>query len=554
MNNFNSKNNRDRVKELFDILTSTEAAIDLTACIAKLKGVLDSTEDISIVLLGSFADGKTSTIAGLMGEVLDDMKIDSDESSDELIIYRPHNLKKGYVIIDTPGLFGTKEQEIDGEKVQLSDKTIKFISEAHIVMYVTSAVAPVKESHGPILKRVLRDLDKLDSTIFVLNKMDETGANITNEEAFGQMAKIKKQFLIDRLENIIGLTPDEAQTLKVVCISADPKRKGVQTWLQTPEKYMQLSRIGTLQDSLNNVVATANPEKLRADAYAASLKDVMYTFAYIYNQYTIPLQKIISETKEDLEELNGHLVRNRYALIKTKGEMTRQLDGLRQSLLQKIMESSYEEMGTILQNDIGVEGGKVTYYVVQANVNAILSDCCMSNRTSLDFTLEEMKTKFEKEDGMFKEIVGQGVGFLKNVDNKAVLAARDAFFKSYKFKPWGAVKLADKIGKVGAGIQIAAAAYEVFKEWKRNQELKKAKKNLTDAISKYFSAVYKLMGNDDDYFKNFAPTYGEMVDILAERKSQIGQLTHKLTSVEALKSRVSVFYGTNIEDVEFEEL
>ena len=43
------------------------------------------------------------------------MKIDNDESSDELTIYRPKDLKKGFKIIDTPGLFGTKEREINGQ-------------------------------------------------------------------------------------------------------------------------------------------------------------------------------------------------------------------------------------------------------------------------------------------------------------------------------------------------------------------------------------------------------------------------------------------------------
>ena len=100
MNKTNLNNGLNRVKELFDILSSTPTPIDLSSCIAKLKSVLDSSSDqnIRIVLLGSFADGKTSTIAGLMGEVMDDMKIDSDESSDELVVYRPQNLKKGYIL------------------------------------------------------------------------------------------------------------------------------------------------------------------------------------------------------------------------------------------------------------------------------------------------------------------------------------------------------------------------------------------------------------------------------------------------------------------------
>lgn len=541
---------------MFDILSSTKTPIDLSSCIAKLKDVLDSASDqsIRIVLLGSFADGKTSTIAGLMGEVMDDMKIDSDESSDELTVYRPQNLKKGYVIIDTPGLFGTKEREINGENVQLSDMTIKYISEAHIVMYVTSAVAPVKESHSAILKRVLRDLGKLDSTIFVLNKMDETGAIITNDESYNEMAKRKKQFLIDRLEGIINITQEEAQKLKVVCISADPKRKGIQNWLETPEKYNQLSRIGSLQSSLNSVIASSDNDKLRAEAYASSLKDVMYTFACIYNNYTRPLRENITIFNEDFEDLQSHLDRAKNSILKAKGEMIRQLEQLRKTLLQKISGCSYEEMGTILQNDIGIENNKATFYVVEANVNAILSDCSLSNETSLSFAWTEMKAKFEKQDEMFKNLSNAGIEALKRVDNKTVLAARDIFCKGYKFKPWGAVKAANKVGKVAGILQVIIAGIEIFMQWKRNRDLKKMVNALSDALSRYFTDIYKLMASDEDYFNNFAPAYMEMVNALAERKQEAKELDDALSSVEALKSKVSGFYGVNIEDVEFEEL
>lgn len=73
--------------------------------------------------MGSFSDGKTSSIAGLLGRLDDSMKIDQDESSDELVIYRPDGLKKGFEIVDTPGLFGSKEKEVNGSNIKLSDIT-----------------------------------------------------------------------------------------------------------------------------------------------------------------------------------------------------------------------------------------------------------------------------------------------------------------------------------------------------------------------------------------------------------------------------------------------
>ena len=69
--------------------------LDLQDILKKVDSVKSMLKDgiVRIVLLGSFSDGKTSAIAGLLGRLEDTMKIDQDESSDELKVYRPAGLK-----------------------------------------------------------------------------------------------------------------------------------------------------------------------------------------------------------------------------------------------------------------------------------------------------------------------------------------------------------------------------------------------------------------------------------------------------------------------------
>ena len=78
--------------------------LEMTPIFKKLESVSKAIDDgiVRIVLLGSFSDGKTSAIAGLLGRLENTMKIDRDESSDELEIYRPMGLKQGFEIVDTP--------------------------------------------------------------------------------------------------------------------------------------------------------------------------------------------------------------------------------------------------------------------------------------------------------------------------------------------------------------------------------------------------------------------------------------------------------------------
>ena len=145
---------------------------------------------IKIVLLGSFSDGKTTAIAGLLGKLESNMKIDEDESSDELSVYHIDALGQQFEIVDTPGLFGTKEKQIDGVNVKFSEITEKYISEAHIIIYVCNSVNTLKDSHKEIIKKVLRDYNKLESTIFVINKMDDV-ADTNDEEEYKEVLENK---------------------------------------------------------------------------------------------------------------------------------------------------------------------------------------------------------------------------------------------------------------------------------------------------------------------------------------------------------------------------
>ena len=76
----------------------------------KIKSAIDDLNNdlLNVVLFGSFSDGKTTVAAGWLEEEFDNMKIDSNESSDEICIY--NSSLKNVRIIDTPGLFGDKKK------------------------------------------------------------------------------------------------------------------------------------------------------------------------------------------------------------------------------------------------------------------------------------------------------------------------------------------------------------------------------------------------------------------------------------------------------------
>jgi predicted GTPase len=175
-----------------------EVGLDVSEDVSKIeKSIKDIEEDaLRIALLGAFSDGKTSVVAGWLGQIMDNMKIDTDESSDRLAIYRPQNQSEKFEIVDTPGLFGDKSRNDDNDnEIQYSDITKKYLSEAHLIFYVVDATNPLKDSHKETVQWVLRDLNKLSSTIFIINKMDEV-ADLRDTEDFNNQAKIKKENLL----------------------------------------------------------------------------------------------------------------------------------------------------------------------------------------------------------------------------------------------------------------------------------------------------------------------------------------------------------------------
>ena len=161
--------------------------------INKLDKVISDveTKKLKVALIGGFSEGKTS-IAAAWIEKLDksNMKISHQESSDEVVVY---DIGNDIELIDTPGLFGFKERfNSDSNSIEkYKDITQKYISEAHLILYVMNSINPIKESHKDDLNWLFRTLNLLPRTVFILSKFDEV-ADIEEESDYKDNLQIKK--------------------------------------------------------------------------------------------------------------------------------------------------------------------------------------------------------------------------------------------------------------------------------------------------------------------------------------------------------------------------
>lgn len=534
--------------------------LDLNDVLKKVESVIETINNdvISIALIGSFSDGKTSTIAGLLGRMEDTMKIDTDESSDELKVYRPLGLKQGFEIIDTPGLFGTKEKEIDGKDVRFSEITERYLSQAHIILYLTGAVVPIKDSHSDVLKHILRDLNKLDSTIFVINKMDEAGIDLLDKDDFNHGASIKRDTITKRLQQTIELTEDEARRLNIVCISANPKGKGMEHWLSNMDSYLQRSHIGDLRNTIDRVIGNSNVAVLKESAIKASINEIVTiattTIENSSSSYTRALdacKSSLSEAKDDLGDAKLDILQSRNALIEN-------LEALLKRTITAVKGASIDTIGTVIDQYLGVNDGKVSFYILEEKIKMAINSCCDSNNVSLESALISIEKKFKHQDEFLSNALKDGVNSLKGVkiDAQMVDKVRNMFFKNYKFKPWGKINMAANItkwlGRAVIFVNIVIEAYDWYKRYKSAKELDELKANLINAINDYIKDILSRIANDEWYYTELAPAYNVLCDMVKSRENDIATIETDIDNIKSFSDMLKNW--ADVEDVEFEEI
>lgn len=509
--------------------------LDLTDAARKLRSVVQASEDetIRIVLLGSFSDGKTSAIAGLLGRLEDSMKIDQDESSDELKIYRPKELKDGFEIVDTPGLFGTKEKETDGQTMRYSEITERYISEAHIVIYVCHAVVPLKDSHKEIIRLVMRDFGKLDCSIFVINKMDEAGTDMLDADDYAEMAATKKKNLIQRLRDTIHLTSEEEAGLRIACIAADPKGKGLAHWFARPDDYMRRSHIGLLRDYITEITEKKDAAALRENKNIAAVKDAMMQVEKEIFERERLLSADLERSQEAMKEINTELRLMKKDLEEARRTMSERLDALFKGITTDIDSATYQTIRQVIEQCLGLKDGEVGF-ILERKVNQILQDCSEANNHQVSSVhVDKLEELFESQNKLMQQMVKQGGKALGSVklSGGMIKSARNVVAKGFKFKPWGAVNLAKNLTKVlgafGTALSVFMEGWDVYISKKREKDLAELKSQLKEMLTNMQADIYAQFNDNESYYKNFAPSFLEMQQHAEEMQEAVDRISEQ---------------------------
>lgn len=507
---------------------------------SKLQTAIESVsgERLKVALIGGFSEGKTSIAAAWM-EQLDksSMKISHSESSNEVKVYE---VGEDFVLIDTPGLFGFKEK-YNAEKQAIEkykDITRKYVSEAHLILYVMNPTNPIKESHEDVLAWLFRTLGLLPRTVFVLSRFDEV-ADVEDEDDYRDNLKIKCANVVGRLRAAIELADDEEKGLSVVAVAANPFDRGVDHWLQNPDEFKELSHIAELQAETaqkihNNGGAAALAEEMRASV----IRDVLSKQLPV----AIENDQKISREVTKLDELNNHL---KLQLATTERDIEDTRIVLREfvaryfsNLILKAKGCSLETFGDFFEREIGSEG-----IVISTRLQNEFS----RQVQPITLEVERMRIGFDNEVSHFnttiKAIGKRGVNHLikGNVINKdSVLAARDSVVnvaklvgvdlgKYLKFKPWGATKFAKGANGALAALGLAVELWDGWEEHKREAEFQNAIAKMVSNFEKQREELLKLISSDQ--FKEMF--FGNYIE-LRQQVAEVEQMLHNSRESEQL--------------------
>ena len=522
---------------------------DLTKVASAVKAI--EGDVLRIALLGAFSDGKTSVVAAWLGQVLDDMKIDMDESSDRLSVYRPAGLPDKCEIVDTPGLFGDKERTVDGEQVLYADLTKQYISEAHLVLYVVDATNPLKDSHGEIVRWLLRDLNKLGATVFVINKMDEA-TDLTEEDLFREQAAIKHENIVGKLKRFAALTPEEIRQLRVVCIAANPNGRGLPYWFGRPAHYEARSRIGQLKAMTQDVLSVQVPAVLRAKTGLDVVRDLVARKLVVAQAQLDELMVFEGSNQLERNRIREDIKQGRSEVKRVADAMFVELQALEARLLAKLRPLELADLQPYMEDEIGMTGPDVGFKL-QLRIKAIVDRYSEQANIVTERIAKDIELQLDAGVSFVERLGGQALGLtgqaIKGVQalptaviREGIVAARDLLGHitgiSIRFLPWEAAKLAGTISKwagpVAAGIQVITEVWQAHQAHEREQALQKHKDGISNMVKESFKTVYDLLRSDEVVQATFAPQLKEFEQVLhklASTATWIQDAQHTLKAV-----------------------
>jgi GTP-binding protein EngB required for normal cell division len=546
-----------KLEGLQEILEAIQAqGVDTVADVEKVGHAKQSivSDTLRIALLGAFSDGKTSVVAAWLGKILADMKIDMDESSDQLAFYRPEGLPGSCEIVDTPGLFGDKEIDAAGRKVMYGEVTKRYISEAHLVLYVVDATNPLKDSHSEIVQWLLRDLGKLNSTIFVINKMDEV-CDLKDPVSFEQQVEIKQKNLKEKLGRAASLSAQQLAQLHVVCVAANPNGRGLPFWFARAGDYESRSRIPALKATTARVLSSSVPEVLQSKTGMDVVRELVREKLAKLAEHQAMLGQGQTQTSQEIERVEEDLAQGRRDVLRHAEGLSRELDALDKELMAKLRPLELQDLRVFLEDEIGLVEGAVGAKL-QRRIKSLVDKYAEQSAEVVNKVAKDIARQIENTSSFLASIsapagsaASHGLKGLQAMDpsvvKSAILVTRDLLSGlgvAIKFKPWEVTKLAGNLvkwaGPAGAVLQVGGDLYAQYQKSELEKTLSDAKSSIGKEVQSATQNVRQHLASDAAIFSFLSPQLQEFEQVLRTLRGELEKINAGQLAVRGLDERL----------------
>ncbi|GAA8591407.1 hypothetical protein oki156_12650 [Helicobacter pylori] len=212
------------------------------------------------------------------------------------------------------------------------------------------------------------------------------------------------------------------------------------------------------------------------------------------------LNKAMEKRLKEIQNLNGEISQAR---INLKEFITRYFS----DLIRQVAGTSLETFNDFVKREIGDEGININTRVQNAferETQGILNEIA---KIGTSFNAD--RSLFEKHAGTFGKIGNELLTKSGLINATNIKLARDAIAAvgkfvgidlAFKFKPWGAVKLARNLNKALPFIGIAFEAWDSWNKYQKEQKLEEAKEKMVSYFDNQKKEILDFI-NDGTRFK-----------------------------------------------------
>ncbi len=474
--------------------------------------VLQQKIKLEIAFVGQYSAGKSTIISAISGKK--DIKIGQDITTDIPQSYPWGNL----LLVDTPGIYAGRPEH---DKV-----SIEYMNKADLLVYVITSQGFTSETAENFRKLAFVE-NRIDKIMLVINKSSQ-----------GDKEASLKTWISDALK---VTEPKTADDLFFCVIDA--------------KDYLEASEIEDQEDSSELIEYSGYNYFLKNLNAFISQKGILGRLITPLNLIQDYLNRIINQLtagNEDTKNLLELLNRKQFRLIESKKNITNVVNGHIDNIVSKIKKEG-NKIANLIEKDgdkeilesesknsienlksLTDDINKKIEYSIESEFSQIKVELDILMQSELAQTLlnqESIKVNFNTDintNGIDKTKVKSGIDILNNVSrfaegfaiNKGAVSAgakglkavagSDAHtviynvgkFFGHNFKPYEAVKYADKVAKVGSIVGKVAvvlpflvAGYEEYAESKYAEKIKEERQKVRqsyDEIANDIKTSFKI--------------------------------------------------------------